>query len=154
MTMSQTASRRSFLKTGALAAAPLAVALPTAALAADDGSKARLARLEDEKALAALHRETLRQVNRGERELAPGLTTLAGDPAHDLQIAIADDGRRATCRGACLASFRTEFAGASTIEQMHRLQGQGSHEHEEARVLITEYVKRKDGWAIETLRLA
>ena len=37
---------------------------------------------------------------------------------------------------------------------MHRLQGQGLHEREEARVLVTEYVKRKDGWAIEALRLA
>jgi hypothetical protein len=34
-------SRRSFLKTGALAAAPLAALAPAAAFAADDGSKAR-----------------------------------------------------------------------------------------------------------------
>jgi hypothetical protein len=143
--------RRSFLKTGAIAAAPLAMAMPAAALA-DDGSKAKLARLEDEKALAALHREVMRQVNGGEHKL--GVTALTGDPAHELQIAFADDGRRATCRRACTASFRTDFAGASTIEQMHRLQGQGLHEHKEARVLIAEYRKGKDGWAIESLRLA
>jgi uncharacterized protein (DUF1501 family) len=41
MTMSQTTDRRSFLKTGALAAAPLAVMATAAAFAADDGSKAR-----------------------------------------------------------------------------------------------------------------
>jgi hypothetical protein len=155
MTMDKPATdRRSFLKTGALAAAPLAVAVPTAAFATDDGSKAKLARFEDERAIAALHRDALRQVDRGERALAPGLSALVGDPAHELEIAFADNGRRANCRRACTASFRTEFTGASTIEQMHRLQGQGRHEHEEARVLITEYVKRKDGWAIETLRLA
>jgi len=153
MTMNQSTSRRSFLKTGAIAAAPLAMAAPAAALA-DDGSRARLARLEDEKALAALHREVMAQVNRGDRKLAGGLTGLAGDPAHELQIAFSGDGRRATCRRACTASFRTEFTGASTLEQMHRLQGQGLHEREEARVLVTEYVKRKDGWAIEALRLA
>lgn len=155
MTMQKPATdRRSFIRTGALAAAPLAVAVPTLAFADDDGSKAKLARFEDERAIAALHRDVLRQVNRGERELAPGLSALAPDPAHELEIAVAGDGRSARCRRACIASFRSEFTGASTIEQMHRLQGQGRHEHEEARVLITEYKKRKGGWAIETLRLA
>jgi hypothetical protein len=153
-TAKSSTDRRSFLKTGALAVAPLAVVVPGAAFAADDGSKVKLARLEDEKAIAALNRDALRQVNLGERKLAPGLSALAGDPAHELQIAFADDGRRASCRRACRASFRTEFTGASTIEQMHRLQGQGLHEREEARVLVAEYVKRKDGWAIATLRLA
>jgi hypothetical protein len=147
--------RRSFIKTGALAAAPLAVALPTAAFAADDGSKAKLARLEDEKAIEALHRDFLRRFNGGERsaKLAKGLTALADDPAHEAQIAFVDDGRRASYRRACRASFRTEFTGTSTVEQMTRLQGQGRHEHAEARVLVTDYVKGKDGWAIESLHL-
>jgi hypothetical protein len=154
MTMDKAATdRRSFLKTGAIVAAPLAMVAPATVLA-DDGSKARLARLEDEKALAALHREVVGQVNRGEQRLTEGLTALADDPAHELQIAFADDGRRATCRRVCTASFRTEFTGHSTIEQMHRLQGQGLHRHEEARVLVAEYRKSKDGWAIEKLRLA
>ena len=117
--------RRSFLKTGALAAAPLAVAVPTAAFAADDGSKAKLARFEDERTIAALHRDVLRQVNRGERELAPGLSALAVDPAHELEIAFAGDGSRASCRRACTASFRTEFTGAAPTEKMHNPQRQG-----------------------------
>jgi hypothetical protein len=150
--MDQTTSRRSFLKTGAIVAAPLAaVAAPAAALA-DDGSKARLARLEDEKALAAQHREVMRQVNSGERNL--GVSALADDPMHELEIAFAADGNRATCRRACTASFRTEFTGHSTIEQMHRLQGQGLHSHQESRVLVAEYRKGQHGWAIESLRLA
>lgn len=154
MTMDKAATdRRSFLKTGAIVAAPLAMMAPSVGLA-DDGSGARLARLEDEKALAALHREVVRQVNRGERKLPGGLTAIADDPAHDLQIAFADDGRRATCRRACRASFRTDFTGHSTIEQMHRLQGQGLHSHEETRVLVAEYTKGKDGWAIKSLHLA
>ena len=159
MTMDQatarnTTDRRSFLKTGAIAAAPLAIAVAPAAALADDGSKAKLARLEDEKAIAALHREAISKINRGERKLADGLTGLADDPAHELQIAFADDGRRATCRRVCKASFRTEFTGTSTIEQMHRLQGQGLHQHEESRVVVAEYVKNKDNWAVESLRLA
>lgn len=148
--------RRAFLKTGALAAAPLAVAMPSAAFAADDASKARLARLEDEKAIEALHRDFVRRFNAGERMLAPAgnLAALADDPAHELQIAFAEGGRRATCRRACRAIFRTNFTGTSTVEQMHRLQGQGLHRHEEARVLVAEYKKGKNGWAIESLRLA
>ena len=152
--MDQTTSRRSFLKTGALAAAPLAVIAPAAAFAADDDSKARLARLEDEKAIEALHRELLREVSGGERKLAKGLTALAPDPAHELQFAFADDGRRATCRRTCTARFRTEFTGHSTLEQMHRLQGQGMHSREESRELVAEYKKGKHGWAIERVRLA
>lgn len=151
MTMSQSATdRRSFLKSGALVAAPVAiVAAPAAALA----GHGRHARLEDERDIGALHRDLIRQVNRGERKLAKGLSALADDPAHELEIAFAGDARRATCRRACIAGFRTEFTGHSTIEQMHRLQGQGMHEHAESRELVTEYVRGKDGWAIESLRL-
>jgi hypothetical protein len=154
MTMSQSATdRRSFLKSGALVAAPVAIVAAPAAALAGHGRHARLARLEDERDIGALHRDLIRQVNRGERKLAKGLSALADDPAHELEIAFAGDARRATCRRACIAGFRTEFTGHSTIEQMHRLQGQGMHEHAESRELVTEYVRGKDGWAIESLRL-
>jgi hypothetical protein len=148
--------RRSFLKSGALVAAPLAAMAPVAALA-DDGSRAKLARIEDERAIEALHRDFLRRVNRGERgavKLAEGLAGLADNSAADAQIAFSDDGRRARARRACKASFRTDFTGNSTLEQMARLQGQGSHAHEEPRVLVADYVKGRQGWAIERLRLA
>lgn len=56
--------RRSFLKSGALVAAPLAVMAPVAALAGDE-SRAKLARLEDERAIEALQRKFLRHVNGG-----------------------------------------------------------------------------------------
>ena len=146
--------RRSFLKSGAIVAAPLAVMAPAAAFAADDGSKAKLARLEDEKAIEAVHRDFLRRVNGGEHTLAKGLTALADDSAHEPQLAFGDDGRSASCRRACRASFRTEFTGHSTLEQMHRLQGQGLHSHEESRVLVADYVKGKHGWIIQRVRLA
>ena len=146
--------RRSFLKSGAIVAAPFSVMAPAAAFAADDGSKARLARLEDDKAIQALHRDLLRRVNGGEHKLAEGLTALADDPAHELQIAFAEDGRSASCRCACTARFTTDFTGHSTLEQMHRLQGQGQHSHEESRELVVEYEKGKNGWAIQRVRLA
>jgi hypothetical protein len=155
MTMDKAATdRRSFLKTGAIVAAPLAAMAPARAFAADDGSKARLARLEDEKAIRTLHRGLVREVNGGQRNVAQGLTALADDPAHELQFAFAEDGRSASCRGACTATLQSEFTGHSTLEQMHRLQGQGRHSHEESRELVAEYVKGKDGWAIERVRLA
>jgi hypothetical protein len=156
MTMDKSATatdRRSFLKSGALVAAPLAVMAPAAAFAADDSGKARLARLEDEKAIQALHRDLVREVNGGARPLAQNLTALADDPAHELRIAFAEDGRRATGRRACTASFGTAFTGHSTLEQMHRLQGQGQHSHEEARELVAEYVKGQGGWALARARL-
>ena len=86
-------------------------------------------------------------------DAAKGLTALADDPAHEPQLAFVAD-NRATCRRTCTASFRTEFTGHSTLEQMHRLQGQGVHSHEETRELVAEYKKGKHGWAIERVRLA
>ncbi len=156
--------RRSFLKTGALAAAPLAVAAPVAAVAGDDRA-ARLARLEDERAIEALQRRFVRYLN-GAGECAElvassdavdmggGLRSIAEDPAHETELALAEDGLRATARCACRVERDTEFAGDTTIERMARFQGQGSHRHEERRVLATEFVKSKDGWLIAAARLA
>lgn len=62
VTTDTTPTRRSFLKGGAVLAAPLAVALP-AAVMADEGLKARLARLEDEAAIRELHQTWLRRIN-------------------------------------------------------------------------------------------
>lgn len=64
MNTDSTSTRRSFLKGGAVLAAPLAVALP-AAVMADQGLKARLARMEDEAAIRELHQAWLRQINTG-----------------------------------------------------------------------------------------
>jgi hypothetical protein len=61
---------------------------------------------------------------------------------------LADDGRSATARCACRVERETEFDGDSTLEQMARFQGQGSHRFAEERVLATEFVKGKDGWRI------
>jgi hypothetical protein len=149
--------RRSFLKTGALIAAPALAAVPAVALA-DDGSRARLARLEDERAIETLHRELLRSLNGGDSrpgiDLGEGLHAIAADPATDTVIDLAEDGLSAHARHACRIERQTEFTGNSTLERMTRFQGQGSHVHEEHRVLATELVKDKDGWRIARAHLA
>ena len=153
-------NRRSFLKAGALVAAPLAAAAPVAVLAGDD-SRARLARLEDERAIEALQRKLLRHLNGagdgsafGAVDLGEGLRTIAEDHGHEAVLELSDDGLTAHARCACRIEREIEFTGSSTIEQMTRFQGQGSHRHEERRTLATEFVKGKDGWTIARATLA
>jgi len=159
--------RRSFLKTGALVTAPLAaVAVPAAALA-DDGSRARLARLEDERAIEALRRTVLRKINGdaagdcGEFvasadaiELDEGLRSIAEDPVEDAVLTLSEDGVRATSRQKCRVELETALSGNSTPERMARFQGHGSHRHSEARTLLTEFVKQGGEWKLTQLRLA
>ena len=156
--------RRSFRNTGALVAAPLAAAAPVAALAGDD-SRARLARLEDERAIEALQRKFVRYLNgrgdcgefiapAGTVDLGEGLRAISEDIAHEPELALADDGLTAPGRCACRVERETEFAGDTTLERMARFEGQGSHRFAEERVLATEFVKGKDGWRIAGARLA
>ena len=156
--------RRSFLKAGAIVAAPIAAAAPVVALA-DDGSRARLARLEDERALGALQRKFLRHLNGAADcgkfiassdavNLGQGLRAIAEDAGHEAELALADDGLSATARCHCRVEWEIEFTGDSTLERMARFQGQGSHRHAEERVLATDYVKGKDGWRIASARFA
>ena len=148
------ADRRSFLKAGAIAA-PFAAAAPVAAFAADD----RLARLEDERAVEALQRKFVRQLNGagdcgefGAVDLGEGLRSIVEDD--EAQVEVAPNGLTATARCACRVEREAEFAGDSTLEQIARFQGQGSHRFEERRVLATEFVKGRDGWRIAAVRLA
>ena len=159
--------RRSFLKTGALVTAPLAaIAVPAAALA-DDGSRARLARLQDERAIDALRRAVLRRINGdvaadcGEFiaaadaiELDEGLRSIAEDPVEEAALTLSEDGARASSRQACRVELETAFTGDTTLERMARFQGQGSHRHSEGRMLLTEYVKQNGEWKLAQLRLA
>ena len=164
MDTTSTTDRRAFLKVGAIVAAPLAVAAPVAALAGDD-SKTRLARLEDERAIEALQRKFLRHVNGagdcGEFiassdavELGEGLRSIVEDLGHEAMFELSDDGLTARARCACRVERETAFEGDSTLEQMARFQGQGSHRFEERQVLATEFVKRQDGWTIARATLA
>lgn len=158
--------RRSFLKTGAIAATPFAIMAPAAAAMGDDGSRARLARLEDERAIDALHRAFLRRFNTagaadcGELlaqgcavQLDADLRLIADDPAHEPALELAEDGMAAQARHACRVEIETQFTGDTTLERMARLQGQGSHRRSEARELLADYVKDRDGWRIARLRM-
>ena len=154
--------RRSLLKVGALAAAPLA-AIAAPALASDD-SRARLARLEDERAIEALHRAFLRRVN-GQGDYAefvaradavtlnPDLRTIADDTASDATLEFAADGRSASSRRPVHVELETEFTGHTTLEKMARFQGHGRHRRGEARVMVASYVKVQDSWQIARLSL-
>lgn len=156
--------RRSFLKAGAIIATPVMAAAPVVALA-DDGSRARLARLEDERAVEALHRNFLRHLNgggdcgefvakAGAVDLGEGLRSIAENPATDTSVELAEDGCTAVTRSECRIERQVEFTGNSTVEQMARFQGQGSQVFEERRVLATEFVKDKQGWRIARANLA
>ncbi|HSG34667.1 MAG TPA: hypothetical protein VLA37_09030, partial [Sphingomonadaceae bacterium] len=57
-------TRRSFLKTGAIVAVPVAAVVTPAAVMAADDTGLRLARLEAERAIEALNRDFLREFNR------------------------------------------------------------------------------------------
>lgn len=152
-------TRRSFLKTGALVAAPLAAIVPAAALAGD-GSKARLARLEDERAIAALHRQWLRNASKGSEVQGPsaiGPTTIrsiAPDPAQEpAEMQFAEDGQCAAARHACVVDLESPFEGKETFAQMTRLQGNGTARRTESRIFAADYVRENGEWRIEAVRM-
>jgi hypothetical protein len=162
MTTDTTSStRRSFLKSGALLAAPLAAAVP-AAVIADDRLKARLARLEDEAAIRDLHQIWLRRINTGETGAAAQLFAdsrrAAFDPAvrgiaadHGGQpdaIELAADGKSAVGRFHCAVETETAIAQDCTLARMAHAQGGGFIRSTERRVLSIEYAKVSGAWAI------
>ena len=167
MTTAAVATRRSFLKGGAVAAAPLAVAVPAAALA-DEARRTRLARLEDETAIRALHQAWLRRINTGAHEEA---AQLFADPrrarvdkavraiAADHQgepdaIEVAEGGVRATGRFPSSVELEAAIPLDSTLAQMAHAQGGGTVRRTERRLLKAEYVKAGSVWAIEKVELA
>jgi len=160
-----TTNRRSFLKSGALIATPLAVVGVPAAAFADDGSRARLARLEDQRSVEALHRQFMRHLNGAADcsefvassdaiDLGEGLRAISEDLAQEPELVLAEDGLTAVARCSCRIERETEFTGDTTLERMARFQGQGSYRHEERRVLATEFLKDENGWRIAAARLA
>jgi hypothetical protein len=160
-------TRRSFLKGGALLAAPLAAAVP-AAIIADDGTKARLAKLENETAIRKLHQAWLRGINTGARDEAASLfadpkraafgssvRSIAADHAGEPDaIEVAADGRSAAGRFHCAVETEAAIAQDSTLAQMARAQGGGYIRRTERRVLHVEYVKSAGTWAIAKAELA
>jgi len=172
-TNSTQSSRRLFLKRGALLAAPLAAAVP-AAVIADDGLKARLARLEDEAAIRKVHHAWLRRVNSmktvnvGVGDAATPLLanfegtaldqtvrSIAADHAGEPDaIEVAADGTRAVGRFQCAVEIENAIAQDCTLAQMAHAQGGGFVRQTERRVLKVEYRKIGGAWAIARAEFA
>jgi len=167
MSNEATSTRRSFLKGGALLAAPLVAAAAPAVTAARDDLKARLARLEDEAAIRALHRNWLREVNTragdatrkmfAEAELAldhavRGIT--ADHTGAPEAIEVAPDGRSAAGRYECAVEIETAIPKDCTLAQMAYAQGGGFVRRTERRALKVDYVKAAGAWAISKVEFA
>jgi len=169
-----TSTRRSFLKRGALLAAPLAAVAAPAAIMADDELKARLARLENEAAIRELHQTWLRRFNARKDEttgahdaaaalfanregaaLDPSVRGIAPDHAGEPDtIEVAADGKSATGRFHCALEIETAIPQDSTLAQMAHAQGSGFVRRTERRILKVEYVKASGAWAITRAELA
>jgi hypothetical protein len=153
-------TRRAFLKSGALVAVPsVAIGIPGAAMA-EDGSKAALARLQDERAIEALGRDFVRVFNRGGAQDAvspslQGVTKLSLDHAEGAHsLAFAPDGTSATARFDCTAEVAEELVGNATIVQMARLQGNAASSQTVRKTLSAYYARYADGWRIASIDLA
>ena len=137
-------SRRSFLKGGAIVAAPLAMAASGAA-AAESAHK-------DQAEIRALHQAWLRQVNAeglGEvRSLRPDL-----EAAPD-EIELAADGQSARGRFHLLAEVATEMPRDCTLAQMAHAQGEGLLRRTEPRLAKARYVKAGGTWVIAKVALS
>jgi hypothetical protein len=167
MTSGTTSTRRSFLKGGAVLAAPLAGALP-AAVIADQGLKARLARLEDEAAIRELHQTWLRRINTGAGDAAASLYAspegatidqavrgIAADHSGEPDaIEFAADGNSAAGRFHCAVEIAAAIAQDCTVARMAHAQGGGFVRQTERRVLRIEYVKVPGAWAIAKVDFA
>lgn len=154
--------RRSFVKLGALAATPVAALAPAAAMASDD-SAARLARLEDEQAIAGLVSAFVRRFNGngdcGEFVASAGairidaeICRIIEDRDTDPQIDLGEN--TASWRSSAQVELITDFVGDTTLEKMSRFQGQGSAQSRASRSLEAEFARQPDGWAITRLTLS
>jgi hypothetical protein len=156
MTKDNTSTRRLFLKSGALLAAPIAASVPAAALA-DDGLKARVMRLTDEAAIRELQRSWLRRVSAGERGvlLDAAVRRITADHAGAPdKIALAADGRSAVGQFDCVVEVETPLSRDCTLGQMAHAQGSGMLCRTERRRLTIDYAKTAVGWEIAKIASA
>jgi hypothetical protein len=169
MTKDTASTRRSFLKSGALLAAPLAAVAAPAVVMADNELKARLARLENEAAIRELNQSWLRRINTGAGDAAAplfsgpegtasfnqGVRSIAADHAGEPDaIELAADARSAAGRFHCVVEIEAAIAQDCTPAQMARAQGGGFVCRTERRVLKVEYVKASGAWAIAKVEFA
>ena len=159
MSTQSISSRRSFLKGGAIVAAPLAVAAPAAAIAGQE-HMVRAQRLQDEAEIRALHQTWLRKLTTGADastlfanskagRLDPVVRGVVADHAGEPdRIEVAEGGLSASGRFATLVELETELPKTTTLAQMAHAQGGGVVSHSERRTLLAGYLKRNGGWVI------
>jgi hypothetical protein len=157
--MGSTTNRRTFLKSSALVAAPLAAFAAPAAAFSDDGSAARLARLEDERAIEAANRAFLKdgaaKTLRGTARKGETIRRVDPDPEADpAPIEFAEAGKSATTKQKCTVQFASHFEGDSTLEQMARLQGTAKAERSKRCVILAHYKKRGTEWMLQSAEFA
>lgn len=157
MTRNTRATRRTFLKGGALLAAPLAAASVSAIALADGTLQHRLTRLEDEVAIRQLHDSWLRQVNAGEQGalLDCAVRRIIADHAGAADsIEVAADQQTAVGYFDHAVEFETALPRDSTLAQMAHAQGHGAVRRTERRRLIVGYTKAGGSWQIAQVTLA
>jgi len=168
VTKDTASTRRSFLKSSAVLAAPLAAAVAPTVVMVDDGLKARLARLENEAAIGELHQTWLRRINTGARDAAASLFADPKGAAFDQAVRsiaadhtgepdavdVAPDGSSAAGRFPCAVEIETAIAQDCTLAQMAHAQGGGFVRRTERRVLKVDYVKTSGAWAIAKVEFA
>jgi hypothetical protein len=156
MTQNKTATRRTFLKGGALLAAPIAVTSTAAVVMADDRLAHRVAHLEDEAAIRSLHGSWLRQVNAGEHDtrLDASVSRITADHAGAAdRIEVAADHQSAVGLFDYAVELETPLAQDSTLAQMAHVQGYGVTRRIERRLLTVSYTRSRGAWAIGKIAL-
>jgi hypothetical protein len=156
MTTRTTATRRTFLKGGVLLAAPIGTAAVSAAVMADGTLHDRVAHLEDEAAIRAVHDGWLRQVNAGERgtQLDAAVHRITADHAGAAdRIEVAADHRSAVGYFDHAVEFEIPLPQDSTLAQMAHAQGHGVMRRTERRLLTIDYAKAPGGWRIAQVTL-
>jgi ketosteroid isomerase-like protein len=166
MSEESNSTRRSFLKGGAIVAAPLAmIGAPAAAALTGSGDRDKLAQLEDEKAIRNLHGNWMRLVNAGNYAGAAklyaddkcncalaGIASITADQSEGEAFDFARDGNRVSATYAATVDVETAIAPNHTLAQMLHAQGEGMVRTREQRTLRADYVRsREGGWAIAKL---
>jgi hypothetical protein len=151
MTKDSLSTRRTFLKRGALLAAPIAATAAPALALADDGVHARARDLEDKAAIRELHQSWLRRVNTGECDALPASTVrriIADHAGAADRIDVARDGQSAVGHFDCAVETATPLATDCTLAQMAHAQGHGTVRRTERRMLTVGYAKMGGSWRI------
>ncbi len=155
MATNTAATRRMFLKGGALLAAPLAAVSVSAAALAGEGTKDRVRRLEDEAAIRDVHQSWLRRLNAGagEGQLERSVRRVLAHPegAPDRIEFVTD--YSAVGYFDCTVELETPLARDSTLAQMAHLQGHGAVRRTEHRLLTVTYSKAVGRWSMATVAL-